>query len=114
MRNRGFVSLYMLVILSAAIVVSSMLTTEITRYHQFVSQRKVFRKINWLEVLAINRIKDCYRNYAEKDETVWIEGFSITFTYHDLECTFVIRGEGNQRIRKLYYDDLENWVTEYE
>ena len=68
--------------------------------------------MNWIEVLAIKRAIQSYRCYSESDETVYVDGYSVSFRYQDLSCTITIRGNGHLRVRTLEFDDIEDEVIE--
>lgn len=112
--SKGFVSLYLLTVLAVCLMVSHGIFSEMSRYYRFQSEREVFRKMNWIEVLAIKRAIQSYRCYSESDETVYIDGYSVSFRYQDLSCTITIRGNGHLRVRTLVFDDIEDEVIDYQ
>ena len=112
--NRGFVTVYLLQILAVCLLLSHAVLSEITRYHDFAEKRDSFRESNWLEVLSINRVKQKFRSYQEKNETVYVDGYTINFVYLDLTCSITISGNGVFRERWLLYDDLSDEVIDYQ
>ena len=114
MRNKGFVSMYLLGILAVCLLLSSGILAEVERYHDFEENRESFRETNWLEVLAVNRVKNKYRSYSEKNETLYLNGYSISFEYDDLLCTITITGNDVYRQRCLWYDDFDDQVVDYQ
>ena len=115
MRNKkGFVTVYLLQILAVCLLLSHAVLTEISRYHGFEEKRAEFREMNWLEVLAVNRVKQKFRSYQEKDEMIYVDGYCISFVYNDLNCRITITGNGSFRERWLQYDDLENEIIDYQ
>ena len=114
MKNKGFVTMYLLEILAVCLLLSSGILAEVRRYHDFEENRESFREVNWLEVLAVNRVKKQYRNYRENNETLYVKGYCISFVYEDLNCYITITGNGILRQRWLVYDDYDNEVVDYQ
>ncbi len=114
MKNKGFVSMYLLGILAVCLLLSSGILAEVRRYHDFEENRESFREVNWLEVLAVNRVRKKYRSYRERNETLYLDGYSICFEYDDLTCNITISGNGTYRQRDLWYDDFDDLVTDYQ
>ncbi|MBQ1342178.1 MAG: hypothetical protein IIY33_06810 [Erysipelotrichaceae bacterium] len=112
--KKGFVTIYLLQILAVCLLLSRTMIGEITRYHGFEENRQIFREVNWLEVLAVNRIKQKFRSYREKDEVIYVNGYRISFIYHNLTCNLTISGNGVYRERWLQYDDIDNEVIDYQ
>ncbi len=112
--KKGFVTIYLLQILAVCLLLSGMMIGEITRYHGFEENRQSFREVNWLEVLAVNRIKQKFRSYQEKNEVIYVNGYRISFIYQDLTCNLTISGNGVYRERWLQYDDIDNEIIDYQ
>ena len=49
--------MYLLGILAVCLLLSSGILAEVRRYHEFEENRESFREENWLEVLAVNRVR---------------------------------------------------------
>ena len=94
--------MYLLGILAVCLLLSSGILAEVERYHDFEENRESFRETNWLEVLAVNRVKTKYSSY------------SISFEYDDLLCTITITGNDVYRQRCLWYDDFDDQVVDYQ
>lgn len=114
LNRKGFVTVYLLQILSVCLLLSRTVSAEIIRYHDFEEKRKCFREVNWLEVLAINHVKLKYRSYQEKDEVIYVDGYRISFVYHEMVCNITFSGNGIYRERMLQYDDIDNEVIDYQ
>ena len=112
--SKGFISVYLLTVLAACLLLSHGIYCEMYRYHQFASERENFRRMNWLEVLSVKRAIQNFRCYSEADETLYLEGYSISFVYRDLSCTITISGNGYTRVRCLEYDDINDEVLDYQ
>ena len=106
--------MYLLQMLAVCLLLSAGILAEVQRYHDFDENRESFREVNWLEVLAVNRVKKQLRSYQEKDETIYLNGYSISFHYNDLTCTITISGNGVYRQRCLWFDDIDDEVIDYQ
>lgn len=112
--SKGFISIYLLTVLAACLLLSHGIYSEMYRYHSFQSERENFRKMNWLEVLAVQRAIQSFRCYSTVNETLWLDGYSVSFIYRDLTCTITISGNGYTRIRCLQFDDIDDEVSDYQ
>ena len=112
--NKGFISIYLLTVLAVCLLIAHGIYSEMYRCHGFISERENFRKMNWLEVLAIKRTVQNFRCYSCVNETLYIDGYSVSFLYRDLSCTITISGNGYIRIRCLEYDDINDEVLDYQ
>ena len=111
--NRGFISIHALLILSLLISICSLLSIRQVTYYRFKKELPAIRRMNRAEVLTINRIKDSYRGYREKDESFSLDDVRVTVRYHDLTAEIIIRCEGWQRKRDLVFDDIDDFVEKY-
>ncbi len=82
-------------------------------YYRFKKDLPAVRKMNRAEVLTVNRIKDNYRRYREKDETFVVEDVRVTVRYRDLTAEIVIRCGQFERKRELVFDDIGDFVEKY-
>ena len=111
--KKGFITLYMAMILSFTLAISSLANKRIRQYYEFQDDLSYVREINRLEILTINRIKQKLRNFQEEDETLWVGDYSIEIRYDDLDVDFSIAGNGLKRERKFSFDDFNDYVYDY-
>jgi len=111
--NKGFISLYFLIVLSVVINNCLTITNSYKKYLHYLQEIDDFQRINNIEILCINRIKQDYRLYQEKDETLYYNGALINIVYNGLNCDLTINYKGNIRERTLHFDEVENVICEY-
>ena len=111
--HRGFVTVYVLMVLAAAVLLTNSVYIETERYHQFRSQNETVRLMNWMEVLTINRIKQKMRDYKEKNEEYSLNGCSVSIRYDGSKAFITITCNGMYRYRTLEYDDVEECISAY-
>ncbi len=111
--RRGFISYYLCIILVAAVMIVSSLQKAAVSYHDYKLQLDDFRNLNWLEVIAINRVKQKLRAYDEEDESLEVGNGSIDLHYDGLTVTITLHYNGLCRERILEFDDIIDAVTEY-
>ena len=111
--RRGFVSIYVIMVLTVSILLVNSVYSEISRYHQFRSDTNAFRIMNWMEVLTVNRIKQKMRDYKEKNERYTLNGCSVEIQYDGSKAYITIRYNGIVRNRTLEFDDIDECVRAY-
>ena len=112
-KNNGFVTLYVIMMLSLAIILSGLVYQEIERYHYFQTENETTRVLNWMEVLTINRVKELMRDYHEKDEQYTVNGCTVKIRYDGSTAYITISYRDQIRYRTLIFDDFEECVGEY-
>ena len=112
-KSRGFISIHALLILSMIISICSVITAGHVTYYRFKKDLPAIRKMNRAEILIVNRIKDSYRGYREKDESFVIDDIRVTVKYRDLTAEIVIRCGEFERKRELVFDDIGDFVEKY-
>ena len=111
--NRGFVTIYVLVVLAVATLMSGSVYLETERYHDFRIDSETVRLMNWMEVLTVNRIKEKMRNYTEKDEEYSLNGVSVRIRYDGSTAYITITCGDMVRNRTLKFDDVDECIGEY-
>ena len=111
--RKGFISLYLCVILGITLAVVSSLCASMRNYHEFVRDRDAQRMMNWMEVLCINRVKQKLRAYEEEDEDLCLGECEATIRYDDTSVTIIIEYGQFTRERLLKFDDVEDIVSSY-
>ena len=111
--RKGFISLYLCVILSITLTVVSSLCASVRNYHEFEKDRDAQRIMNWMEVLCINRVKQKLRDYEEEDEDLCLGECEAAIRYDDTSVTIVIEYGQFVRERLLEFDDVEDIVSSY-
>lgn len=112
-KTKGFLTAYILVILSMTILCGSTLIALVGQDSKFHEHDDLFYKANWVEVLVIDYIRQCYHDFNEADEIFWFDGFLIEIAYDDLQAEFAISYGDFIRERILIYDDITDTVVSY-
>ena len=110
---KGFVSIYVIMVLAVSILLTESVYTEVSRYYDFRSDTDAFRMMNWMEVLTVNRIKQKMRDYKEKNEQYSLNGCSVEIRYDGSTAYITIRYNGHIRYRTLEFDDVDECVRAY-
>ena len=111
--HKGFVTVYIAMVLAVALLLSGSVNLEIQRYHTFRMDSETVRLMNWIEILTVNRIKEKMRNYKEKNEEYSLNGVSVRIRYDGSTAYISISCQGMTRSRTLVFDDIEECISEY-
>ena len=111
--HKGFVTVYVVIVLAVAMLLAGSVYQETERYHDFRLSSETVILMNWMEVLTVNRIKEKMRNYKEKDEEYSLNGVTVRIRYDGSTAYITISCNGMTRNRTLVFDDIEEYISEY-
>ncbi len=106
-------SLYFIYVLMIVMVCCSYLLESMQGYLEYYADLETFRKMNNVEVLVCRRLMYMYRNYKEKDEVLFYQGFTIEITIDGTKATYTIEGDGLSRDRVFVYDSETDTAEKY-
>ena len=113
MRNKGFISIYFIFVLLIISICCMDITANVNSYLQYLQTRELFEQMNYLEVLSIKKVKDDFRNYCEKDQSIHYKGCRLDYSYSSNEAHVVIECQGNVRERTIVFDDQSELIEDY-
>lgn len=113
MKSRGFVTVYLCILLSVVLIMNSSIALTVERYHEFQTTLEEYRRMNRIEALVIMRIRQNFLHHHTDDETIETDGFTVTISYRKYKCTFTIESENFFRERCLKWDEIEEKVADY-
>lgn len=111
--NKGFISIYFLLILTIVSICCSYFLTSLNQHLYFRKRLDTFRRLNNAEVLTIMRIKKAYREYREKDEILTYKNCIIDITIDGFKAYITISYQDSIRERVAYYDLQEELFSIY-
>jgi len=102
--NKGFISVYFLLVLTIVSICCSYILTGINQHLYFRKRLDTFRRLNNAEVLTIMRLKKAYRDFKEKDEILTYKNCIIDISVDGYKVYITISYQDSIREREAYYD----------
>jgi len=109
----GFISMLMLIMLASLCYIGKGLGDNVRLAWQFHQHDDLFYRANWIEVLTIGHVRQCFRDYTESDEEIFFDGFNVEISYDELQADITISQGDFVRERVLVYDDIDDTVVDY-
>ncbi len=111
--NKGFISIYLCLLLSTVLMVSASIKQSVVRYHKYQIELQEFREMNLVEVLLINRIKQDFYLNETKDENLKYGNCFIEIRYSGYVCEIKIYSDRFERDRKIWWDPIDEMICDY-
>lgn len=108
MWNKGYVSIYGILILALVLSFTSYFYVSI---QSVAIQNTDFQMAEFYTILYI---KHAYMEYEEEDVTLTYEDFDIEITYEDMIATAKISKDDKTLSFQLEFDDIEECVSSFE
>ena len=112
-RSKGYLTLYLCLILMVVLTISASMQEAVQRYYEFGKDLEEFRRINVVEIMTINYIKQEFRDFSEKDTEFDLLECHVSIVYEGLTANIYIRSSSFERKRTLIFDDLNDIIFDY-
>lgn len=112
MNNRGFITIYGIILLNAVLVFEGMLINKMNAM-SYYKQNNI--DLWYAELYVIHTVKEELLNYEEEDREFTYLDFTIQLEYDDIVCIYTIEKNGIVLLRaRLEFDDINEEYVSYE